>query len=136
MTTKITNYNETIKNLTTWIKDLKEAALDDNCFALAKFEGTADYPFCIVGGWMKGFQEGYRDLLCMSKTNPDHAMCVKIAINEEQETPDFEALPFPIDTNGKIEDLCIALEQEDDFESLAVFLLTEWERITEEHADL
>ena len=135
MTTKITNYDETIKNLTTWIEDLKEAALDDNCFALAKFEGTAGYPFCIVGGWMKGFQEGYRDLLCMSRTNPDHAMCVKIAINEEQEIPDFEAFPFPIDNNGKIEDLCIALEQEDDFESLAVFLLTEWERITEEHEE-
>lgn len=136
MDTKITNYNETIKDLTEWIEDLKEAAKEDQSFSIAWFRGTVLYPFAIVGGWVKGISETYSDLFCMSKSEPGYAMCVKIVVNDgPYACTEFEAMEMPLDKNGEVEDTCTALEQDDDAESLAVWLLTEWERITKEHEE-
>jgi hypothetical protein len=136
MTTKITNYNEAIKSLAEWIDDLKEAAKEDQSFSIAWFRGTELYPFAIVGGWVKGIAETYSDLFCMSKSEPGYAMCVKIAVNDGPYAyTDFEAMTLPLDKDGEVEDTCVALEQEDDSESLAAWLLTEWERITKEHEE-
>lgn len=136
MNTKITNYNETIKNLAEWIEGLKEAAKEDQNISISWFRGTEFYPFSIVGGWVKGIAETYSDLFYMSKSEPGYAMCVKIAVNDGPYAyTDFEAMNMPLDKNGEVEDTCVALEQDDDSESLATWLLTEWERITKEHEE-
>jgi hypothetical protein len=125
---------DTIKKLADWIEDLKEAAKDDTCFSIAWFKETENDPFSIIGGWMEGFSEDYSDLVCISKSNPQYAMCVKIAVNEGPYAyTDFEIMDMPVNEDGDVDDTCIALEYDDDSESLAMFLLTELERITKEH---
>lgn len=126
----------TIDNLSYWIGKLKNAAEEDTDVSIFWFGPTAYKRFSIVGGWMKGFSESYKDLFCMSASKPEHAMCVKIAVNEGNYVyNDFESLKMPVDRDDQVEDLCIAIEQEDDTESLATFLLCEWERIMEEHGE-
>lgn len=127
--------NTTIKNLAAWIDDIKEAAKDDNCLSVAFFKDTEHAPFAIVAGWVGGISESYADLFYMSKSEPKYAMCVKIAVNDNQTCPDFETLNMPTDCFGNVDDTCIALEQEDDSESLATWLLCEWERIMKEHGE-
>lgn len=126
-----------LKKLTEWIEDLKEAAKDDNCFSIAWFKETENEPFSIIGGWMEGFSEDYSDLICVSKSNPKYAMCVKIAVNEGPYAyTDFEVMNMPLNKEGDVDDTCIALEYDDDAESLATFLLTELDRITKEHEEV
>lgn len=133
---KITNYNDTIRDCTKWIEDLKELARGDSDILISWFRGTKDYPFSIIGGWMEGFSESYKDLLCLSKTNPKYAMCVKIAVNEGPYAyTDFEMMNMPYDDDGNVDDTCVALEWEDDAEELATWLLTEWERIMKEYSE-
>lgn len=123
-----------IKNLADWIKSLKEDAKKDEQLSIAWFGDTKNEPFSIIGGWMEGFSEDYSDLLCISKSNPKYAMCVKIAVNEGPYAyTDFEIMNMPVNAEGDIDDTCIALEYNDDAESLAGFLLTEWERISKEY---
>lgn len=132
---KIVDYNETIKSLAEWIEDLKEAVKNDSSFSsISWFRGTEQEPFSIIGGWKEGFSENYADLMCISKSNPKYAMCVKITVNKGPYAyTDFEAASMPIDSDGIVDDTCVALEWEDNSEELAAWLLTEWERITKEH---
>jgi hypothetical protein len=130
MTTKTT-----IKNLATWIEDIKEAAKDDNCFSVAFFKDTEHEPFAIVAGWQKMFREDYSDLFCVSKSHPEYVMCVKIVTNDGQGCPDFEALNMPTDKFGEVDDTCIPLEWDDPSEVAAQFFLMEWERIMDEHRE-
>jgi hypothetical protein len=128
--------NTTINSLVVWIESLKEAARKDETFSISWFKGTKNEPFSIIGGWMEGFSDSYDDLLCISKSNPKYAMCVKIAINEGPYAyTDFEMMNMPYDEEGMVDDTCIALEWEDDPEDLATWLLGEWERIMEEHKE-
>ena len=127
------NNNVTIKHLARWIGSLKEIAKGDCDILVSWFKDTQDKPISIVGGWMKGFSEKYSDLLCMSRTNPEQAMCVKIVLNEGAHTGvDFENLKVPHGDEAE-ENICIALELEDNSESLATFLVCEWERLMKEH---
>ena len=127
------NNKFTIESLTQWIEDLKEAAQKDEAFSISWFEGTKNEPFSIIGGWMEGF-EPYANLLCVSRKATGYAMCVKIAVNEGPYAyTDFEIMNMPIDKNGEVDNTCIALEYDDDSESLAQFLEMEWERITKEY---
>jgi hypothetical protein len=130
--------NKLLKSLTEWLTSLKEAAKKDEQFSIAWFNPTKDSPFCIIGGWLDGFSEDYSDLICISKSNPTYAMCVKIAINDGPYAyTDFEIMNMPYDPKtGEVDDVCIALEYDDDVESLAEFLLTELDRINQEHADI
>jgi hypothetical protein len=128
--------NITIESLTAWIESLKELAEGDSDILISWFKGTKDSPFSIIGGWMEGFSESYDDLLCVSKTNPKYAMCVKIAINDGPYAyTDFEMMNMPVDEDDEVDDTTIALEWEDDAEDLAVWLLGEWERIMKEHGE-
>ena len=131
----INKFKDTVKSLAEWIEGLKKAAQDDESFSISWFNETKDKPFSIIGGWMEGFSEDYADLLCMSKSNPKYAMCVKIVVNEGPYAyTDFEIMNMPVDSETEeVDDTCIALEYDDDSESLAAFLLTEWERIMEEY---
>lgn len=128
---------DTIKKLAEWIEELKEAARNDESFSIAWFKPTENNPFSIIGGWMEGFSENYSGLLCISKSNPQYAMCVKIAVNEGPYAyTDFEIMNMPVAADGEVDDTCIALEYDDDTESLAQFLLMELERITKEYGDV
>jgi hypothetical protein len=61
-------------------------------------------------------------------------MCVKIAVNEGPYAyTDFEIMNMPVNEEGDVDDTCIALEYDDDVESLAAFLHTELERINKEY---
>lgn len=129
MTTKIN-----IDRLADWLRDLIEAAKDDQSFCIAWYDETEKEPFSIIGGWMKGFSEAYDDVLCISKSNPSYAMCVKIAINEgPYDYTDFEIMNMPIDKNSEVDNTCIALNYDEDVVGLAQFFAVEWERITAEH---
>lgn len=136
MTTKITNYPETIKNLAAWIEDIKEAAKDDNCFSIAWFKETEQSPFSIVGGWMKGDFENYSDIFCVSKSEPKYVLAIKIAVNEGPYAyTDFDAMNMPLDENDEVDDTCIPLEWDDSAEAAAQFFLHEWERIMKAHGE-
>ena len=134
---KITNYNETLKSLADWIKGLKEAAKDDTSFSIAWFHPTIDYPFSIVGGWTPGFGPEYADTFCISKSNPEYAIAVKIVINNGPYTyTDFEIMDMPYEPEtGEVDDTEIVLEWDDDPEYAAQFFLGEWERIMKEHKE-
>lgn len=133
---KTTKYIDTLMSLAEWIEQLKELAKGDRDILISWFKGTKDSSFSIIGGWMEGFSESYDDLLCISKTNPGYAMCVKIAKNEGPYAyTDFEMMNMPYDDEGNVDDTCIALEWEDDAEELATWLLGEWERIMKEHEE-
>ena len=124
-----------LKNLAEWIKSLKEDAKKDEQLSIAWFGDTKNEPFSIIGGWMEGFSEDYSDLLCISKSNPKYAMCVKIAVNEGPYAyTDFEIMNMPVDPKTEeVDDTCIALEYDDDPMVTAQFFATEWERIMKEH---
>lgn len=129
------NTKVTIDEIAKWLAGLKEAAKKDEQFSIAWFDGTKEKPFSIIGGWMNGFSEDYSDLICISKSSPTYAMCVKIVVNEGPYSyTDFEIMDMPVDpATEEVDNTCIALEYDDDTESLAMFLLTEWERITKEY---
>lgn len=130
--------NRLLRSLADWLVSLKEAARKDEQFSIAWFKPTKDSPFSIIGGWLEGFSEDYSDLLCISKTNPNYAMCVKIAVNEGPYAyTDFEIMNMPYNSEtGEVDDVCIPLEYNDDVESLAKFLLTELDRINQEYAGI
>lgn len=137
MNNENTTINKSREGLAEWIKNLIEAAKEDTPFSTFWFKED-DYdnsPFCIVGGWSKGFsEEHFADLLCVSKSNPNYAMCLKIAVNEGPDTSDdFDTLAMPINADGTVDDTCIALERSDDPMLAAEFFWNELERITKEH---
>lgn len=121
---------EIIRRLADWIQSLREAAKNDDTLAISWFDETREYPLNIIGGWMGDFSESYSDIMCISKSEPKYAMCVKIGINEGQyDYVDFDATPMPVGKDGEVEDTCIALEYDDNPTDLAMFLLQEWERL-------
>lgn len=123
-----------IKNLAAWIDDIKEAAKDDNCFSIAFFKDTENSPFSIVAGWQKMFKEDYSDIFCVSKSQPEYVMCIKIAKNEGPYAyVDFDAMNMPTDSLGNVDDTCIPLEWDDSSEAAAQFFKMEWERISAEY---
>lgn len=131
------NYNETLKDLAAWLSALKAAAENDETFSISWFNGTKDYPFSIIGGWASGFSDCYADLLCVSKSEPEYAMCIKIVVNEGPYAyTDYEVMNMPYDEKtGNVDDTEVALEWVDDTESLAGWLMCEWERIMKEHGE-
>ena len=130
--TKVTN--QQVLALAEWLSDLIEAAKDDESFCIAWFKETENAPFSIIGGWMEGFSDQYDDVLCISKSNPTYATCVKIVINEGPYAyTDFEIMNMPVNPEGDVDDTCIALDYDEDVEGLAQFLWCEWERIMNEY---
>ena len=125
-----------LKNLTKWIESLKEDARNDNSYSIAWFGDTKNEPFSIIAGWLADFSLDYSDHICISKSNPDYAICIKIAVNEGPYAyTDFEIMNMPIAKSGEVDDTCIVLEYDDDAEELAEHFLGEWERITNEYKE-
>ncbi len=130
------NREDMIKDLANWVEGLKEAARRDDAVSISWFNGTKDKPFAIIGGWADGFADDYADIMCLSKADPNYAMCVKIAINEGPYAyTDFEIMNMPYDEEGNVDDTEVALEWDDNPEEAARWLLCEWERIMEEHGE-
>ena len=130
--------NVTIRDLTAWIEEIKEAAKDDASFSVARFGPTAKAPFAIVAGWHKMYHKDFdfSDVFCVSKSQPEYVMCIKIVENTKASAyNNFESLNMPIDKNGEVDDTCIPLEWDDSAESAAIFFLMEWERIMNEHKE-
>jgi hypothetical protein len=129
MTTKFTK-----EDLAAWIKDIMEFAKEDSDMTVSWFGKTIKEPFCIVAGWQKMFKEDYSDLFCASKSQPEYVMCVKIAINDKQLSPDFESLNMPMNAHfEEVDDTMVPLEWDDNPEVAAEFFMHEWERITKAH---
>ena len=127
-----------VNKLADWIRDLIEAAKSDEQFSISWYKETEDEPFSIIGGWMEGFSEDYSDVLCISKSNPKYAMCIKIAVNEGPYAyTDFEVMNMPVDpVTNEVDDTCIALDYDEDASGLAQFFAGEWERITKEYKEV
>lgn len=125
-----------VERLAAWIRTLIEDAKKDEQFSIAWFGDTKDEKLSIIGGWMEGFSEDYSDILCISKSNPKYAMCVKIAVNEGPYAyTDFEIMNMPINAEGDVEDTCIALDCDEDAAALAQFYIGEWERMMSEYME-
>lgn len=125
--------NINVENIAAWISDLIYAAKADTPMAVSRFEGTADKPFCIVGGWKKVFtNDDYSDVFCSSESRPGEIMCVKVAINKDT---DFVSMPIPMCGVDELDDTCIPLEWDDNPEAAAKFFLHEWERIMKEQGE-
>ena len=125
-----------LKNLTKWIESLKEDAQNDNSYSIAWFGDTKNEPFSIIAGWEADFSPDYSDHICVSKSNPDYALCIKIAVNDGPYAyTDFEIMNMPITEDGEVDDTCIVLEYDDDAEKLAEYFLGEWEKITNEYSE-
>lgn len=119
-----------VKTVAHWIETLVTLAREDDPISISFFESTKDSPLSIVGGWMSGFSADYNDLICISKSQPTYAMCLKIAVNEGPYAyVDFEMIDMPIDKSGDVEDTCVSLNWDDDPVEVAEFLVHEWERL-------
>ena len=124
---------EMIKAVAAWLEELRLAVDNDEAIDISWFSGTKDSPLSIVGGWADGFDE-YDTIFCTSKADPCYAMCVKIAVNNGPYAyVDFEWLHMPMTLDGEVEDTCIALERDEDLRGLAVWLVSEWERLMNEY---
>lgn len=131
---------KTIKLLADWIRGLiSEAELDTN-LSVSQFTAVddEDSPFVIAGGWSEGFSKDFADLLYVSKSQPEYAMCIKIAVKDNATIcTDFDLLSMPMYKHGEVDDTCIPLERGEDPEDAATFFLMEFERVNKEHkADL
>ena len=125
-------YTTGVKALANWIEDLKFAAKNDESFLVDWFPGTKNYPIAIVGGWSDGYDPADADLFCLSKSNPTYGMCVKIVVNNGPYAYcDFETLDMPMDDREEVEDTMMTLEWNDNPEALALFFMTELERLTD-----
>ena len=108
---------------------IKKAEEDDN-FLVSWFDDTKDDSISLVGGWSEGFSEDFNDILYISKSSPNYALCVKIAVNEGPYAyVDFDTLDMPTSSDGTVEDTCIVIERNEDISGLASFLVCELERI-------
>ena len=116
--------NFTKKELAAWISQLKDQAADDEKFNISYFPSTKNTMICIVGGWSTGFSTEYEDLVCVSASDPSKFMAINIVKKPDHNLfREFDALEHAE------EDLRIALEWEDDPETIACFYKMEWERI-------
>lgn len=121
-----------VKALANWLEELRFAAKNDESFLVSWFPGTAHYPIAIVGGWSNGYDPTDADLFCLSKSNPTYGMCVKIVVNNGPYAYcDFECLDMPVTADGEVDDTMLTLEWNDNAEAMALFFMTELERVTE-----
>lgn len=130
-----------IVELAQWINIIKQCAADDDQFNTAVFPNTVDTELSIIGGWKSGFSAAYADLLCISHSDEEQAMCIRIVKNPGFNTitqfakRDFDSFDAPT-CMGIEEDNCIALEWEDNPMAVAEFYMSEWERLTVEQEAL
>ena len=133
------NTTFTKEALTEWIEDIKTGAKQDAPFCIAWFPATKNMPFSIIAGWQEYFADNSEvdDMFCISASDPRYVMCIKVAENEGPYAyTDYELMNMPYDRETmEVDDVEIALEWEDDAESLAEFFMHEWERITETYSE-
>lgn len=118
-----------LHNLTKWLEDLiNKAELDTE--SVSYFRDTKDSPYCIVGGWGEGYSDELTDLVYISESNPDYAMCVKIVKQEDSPDVNLDYLLEVVNPEtGDVEFETLPIERDDNLTELARFLISEWERI-------
>ena len=122
-----------LQSLTNWLEDLiNKVELDTE--SVSYFKDTKDSPYCIVGGWGEGYSDELTDLVYISESNPDYAMCVKIVKQEDSPDVNLDYLLEVVNPEtGDIEFETLLIERDDDFTELASFLMSEWTRISEKY---
>ncbi len=128
-------YDEKLNRLELWVEELRKDAenSDDLKYSVFYPDGN-DSPFCIVGGWSKGFTADYSDVLYVNKTDPGYAICIKVALTSKSTVhKNFDDFAMPVDSYGNTEDTCVALERDDLSIAAAMFYLNEYERLVEEY---
>lgn len=122
-----------LQSLTNWLEDLiNKAELDTE--SVSYFKDTKDSPYCIVGGWGEGYSDELTDLVYISESNPDYAMCVKIVKQEDSPDVNLDYLLEVINPEtGDVEFETLLIERDDDLTELASFLMSEWTRISEKY---
>ena len=127
------NTKFTIEELSVWITDIIESAKrDENCLVYW-FVPTMRSPYSIVAGWQK--LSNMPEEFCISRSQPDYVMSIKVVENADLICPDFDSLIMPTDQHGEVDDTCMPLEWSDPAEVAAQFFLMEWERIMKEHEE-
>ena len=123
--------------LVAWLEELIAAGKADENFSISWFDETKNEKFAIIGGWLDGFDPADADIFIMSKSSPGYSLCVKIAVNNGPYAyTDYDLMDMPYDDEADTaEDTEVFLESETDLNSLASWLLCEWERINKEYAD-
>lgn len=132
-------YENTVEGLAEWIRDLIEEAKADIPYSVSYFQGN-EYStdrFQIVGGWADGFSADYKGILLVSESTPRFCMSVKIIENEgPYASAAFDGLKVPTNVEGVPENICIALELDENAEELAAFFWNELERLTKEFEEV
>ena len=125
-------FKEMLIEATDWVEELRKKAEADEDFAYSIYRPEfCKGKFAIVGGWMQGFNKYHTDLLYISESNTEYAMCIKIVVDDGPWAfAEFETLNMPIDEDGEVDDTCLALERDDTSESVALFYLNEIDRIS------
>lgn len=125
-------FKELLIEVTDWVNNLRDIAERDESIAYSIYR--PDFcrgEFAIVGGWMEGFGAEQADFLYISESDPRYAMCIKVVVDDGPWAfAEFETLNMPIGEDGEVDDTCIALERDDDSESIALFYLNEIDRIS------
>ena len=125
-------FKEMLIEVTDWVDNLRKIADEDKDIAYSIYRpDLCKGEFAIVGGWMEGFNEEQSDLLYISESNPKYAMCIKVVVDDGPWAfAEFETLNMPVTEDGEVDDTCIAIERDDDSESVALFYLNEIDRIS------
>lgn len=128
-------YNEKLDRLELWVDELrKDAETNDDLKYSVFYPDGNDSPFCIVGGWSKGFNTSFSDIFYANRTDPSLALYIKVAMVPKSSVHNtFDDFVLPVDCYGNIEDTCVALEKDDLSLAVAMFYLNEYERLTEEN---
>lgn len=115
------NKTFTKEALAAWVNVLKEMAKADEQFDKCWFTPTKDSKFGIIAKWEDGYDPGFADLFCQSRSNPTKALCVEVI---EQTTKRFLTA-----VETEVEHACVVLEWEDDPDQVAEFFMIEWEQL-------
>ncbi len=121
-----------------WIESIKEAARDDNCFSIAWFKPTENFPFAIIAGWQEYDEPtDEEDTFCRSKSQPKYVMCIKVAENEGPYAyTDYEIMNMPWDReSGDVDITEVPLSWDDPVDYMADHFRAEWLRVMKEHGE-
>lgn len=118
---------ESLKELAKWLKEKVNFLIEQDDEWIGSWKNLDDY-FSVVIFWEEGWGEEKRTDVIQSKNNPDLGLVVGIKIHEDDETIDQWLYPWSKEDNDILTP-SISIEPSDDFESIAKFILQQYEDI-------
>lgn len=118
---------ESIKELARWLKEKVKFLIEADDEWVGSWKKLDDY-FSVVVFWEEGWGKEKRTDVVQSKNNPDLGLVVGIKVHEDDETIDQWLYPWSKEDN-EILTPSISIEPSDDFESLAKYILEQYEEI-------